>query len=139
MEFIYNTGGREEAGFKGSADDCVARAIAIATGKPYREVYDDLAARCKAIGKPRSARNRIPNKIVREYLAHLGWKWTPTMQIGSGCRVHLKADELPKGRIICNLSKHVVAVIDGTVHDTHDPTRNGKRCVYGYWRLHNDI
>lgn len=29
---------------KGSAGDCVARAIAIATGKPYREVYEALWA-----------------------------------------------------------------------------------------------
>jgi hypothetical protein len=57
----------------------------------------------------------------------------PTMQIGSGCRVHLRADELPAGRIICQVSRHLCAVIDGVVYDTHDPTRDGTRCVYGYW------
>jgi hypothetical protein len=65
----------------------------------------------------------------------LGFEWTPTMTIGSGCKVHLKADELPNGRIIANVSKHVVAVIDGVIYDTHDPSRNETRCVYGYWRL----
>ncbi len=26
-------------------------------------------------------------------------------------------------------------MIDGVVHDTYDCTRNGTRCVYGYWTL----
>lgn len=47
IRFIYSDGGRTEAGFKGSAGDCVCRAIAIATAKPYREVYDQLNALCK--------------------------------------------------------------------------------------------
>jgi hypothetical protein len=28
--------------------------------------------------------------------------------------------------------KPTAAVIDGIVHDTYDPSRNGTRCVYGY-------
>ena len=24
---------------------------------------------------------------------------------------------------------------DGVVHDTYDPSRDGTRCVYGYWRI----
>ena len=55
------------------------------------------------------------------------------MSIGSGCKVHLKADELPSGNIIVALSKHYCAVIDGVIHDTHDCSRNETRCVYGYW------
>lgn len=58
---------------------------------------------------------------------------TPTMAIGSGCKVHLRADELPTGRLVVSVSKHLVAVVDGVVHDTHDPRRGGTRCVYGYW------
>jgi hypothetical protein len=26
-------------------------------------------------------------------------------------------------------------VIDGVIHDTHDCSRNGTRCVYGYYRV----
>ena len=57
------------------------------------------------------------------------------MRIGSGCKVHLRADELPAGRLIVNLSRHSAAVIEGVLHDTYDSSRNGTRCVYGYWRL----
>ncbi|MDM3928731.1 hypothetical protein QRB35_22225 [Mycobacterium intracellulare subsp. chimaera] len=67
-------------------------------------------------------------------MADLGWLWVPTMHIGSGCRVHLRADQLPSGRLVVSVSRHTVAVLDGIIHDTHDPTRDGTRCVYGYYR-----
>jgi hypothetical protein len=131
--WTYNDGGRRESGFRGDAGDCVARAIAIATNEPYSDVYRALAEMRAATGKPRSARNGVPRKVYEAYLVERGWKWVPTMGIGTGCTVHLCADELPEGRIIVRLSRHVCAVIDGVVHDTHDPSRGGTRCVYGYF------
>lgn len=56
------------------------------------------------------------------------------MGIGTGCRVHLRADELPVGRIIVAVSKHYAAVVDGVLRDTFDCSREGTRCVYGYWK-----
>jgi hypothetical protein len=41
--FVYD-GGRGAVGFKGRTGDCVCRAIAIAIGKPYQEVYEALNA-----------------------------------------------------------------------------------------------
>jgi hypothetical protein len=54
------------------------------------------------------------------------------MTIGGGCRIHLKAAELPACRLIVRCSKHTTAVIDGIIHDAYDPSRCGTRCVYGY-------
>ena len=142
--FVYNDGGREAAGYKGSAGDCVCRAVAIAAQLPYQEVYNRLAEgnasqrKSKRTGKqPRAARNGIytTRKWFKDYMRELGFVWTPTMQIGSGCKVHLKADELPLGRLVCNVSRHSVAVIDGVINDTYDCSREGTRCVYGYWRM----
>ena len=62
-----------------------------------------------------------------------GWVYVPTMAIGSGCRVHLRADELPQGRLVVQVSKHYTAVVDGVIHDTYACSRDGTRCVYGYW------
>jgi hypothetical protein len=45
--WVYDDGGRAVAGFKGTAEDCVTRAIAIATAMDYRTVYkmvDDACA-----------------------------------------------------------------------------------------------
>ena len=142
MEFKYNDGGRAAAGFKGEAGDCVTRSIAIATGLPYQEVYDkvnDLASveklpkRIASKGKKSNARTGVYKQTKRQFLEALGWKWVPTMFVGQGCKVHLRADELPKGRIIVGLSKHSAAVIDGVLHDTYDCSREGTRCVYGYF------
>lgn len=141
IDFIYDDGGRAAAGFKGEAGDCVTRAIAIATGTPYREVYDRVNAEGKQEKqrltgkrwKTSTARGGVSKVTGRRMLAELGWTWHPTMAIGSGCTVHLRADELPAGRIIVAVSKHLATVIDGVLHDTHDCSRDGTRCVYGYW------
>lgn len=136
IEFKYDDGGRQAAGFKGQTGDCVTRAIAIATGWEYRAVYDDLWGLDRHVNGSRAKgpRNGYPIKLVRDYLAGQGWEWTPTMQIGSGCNVHLRPDELPDGPLIVRVTKHVCAVVDGVLHDTYDCSRDGTRCVYGYWR-----
>ncbi len=134
--FVYDDGGRAAAGYKGGAHDCVTRAIAIATEMSYDAVYDALHARMKEdirVGS-RSPRNGAPRKIYEPYLAGLGWHWVPTMHIGSGCRVHLRGNELPLDRLVVRTSRHLVAVINGVIRDTHDCSRNGTRCVYGYYR-----
>lgn len=133
--FVFNDGGRAEAGFQGTTDDCVVRSIAIATGRPYREVYDALFALAKAKGEKKpSPRHGVSRKVYEAYLRSIGWEWVPTMRVGQGCTVHLRADELPSGRIIARLSRHLCAVIDGVIYDTFDPSRRGTRCVYGYFQ-----
>jgi hypothetical protein len=139
MPYQYDDGGRTEAGYKGSTGDCVCRAISIAANLPYRDVYDALnqSAHAERITKRRqrksNARTGVHRTTVRKYLVSLGWTWVPTMTIGSGCKVHLRPDELPPGRIIVKVSKHLAAVVDGVLHDTHDCSRDGTRCVYGYY------
>lgn len=173
MKFVYDDGGRKLAGYQGKAGDCVCRAIAIAAEMPYEEVYQRLASgmgtQRKSKRSPKraaSARNGISvhRKWFRDWMEMLGFEWVPTMQIGSGCKVHLADGELPMGRLIAAVSRHYTAVIDGVIHDTYDPQRetamfrqfpgwqtaelkageqrnqNGiwttaRRCVYGYWRL----
>jgi len=145
INFTFNDGGRKAAGYKGNASDCVCRAIAIATDLPYQQVYDRLAlgnasqrnTKNSSKGSRRSARNGIftSRKWFKDYMQELGFTWHPTMSIGSGCKVHLNADELPKGKIICSVSRHYVAMIDGVINDTDDCSRSGTRCVYGYWQI----
>lgn len=139
MRYIYNDGGRAASGYRGTAGDCAARAIATATGLPYQGVYDkinDLGSNERTGRKKRgrsNARTGVYTQCVRRFMESIGWKWTPTMQIGSGCKVHLRDGELPMGRIVVVLSKHYAAVIDGILHDTYDCSRDGTRCVYGYF------
>ena len=137
--FTYNDGGREAAGFKGSTGDCVTRSIAIITGKPYKEVYDAIndLAKNERTGKRKkkksNARTGVFKATSKKYLESLGYTWIPTMQIGQGCKVHLRSDELPSGRLIVKVSKHMTTMIDGVINDTYDCSRQGTRCVYGYF------
>jgi hypothetical protein len=146
LGFQFNDGGRQAAGFTGGAGDCVVRAIAIAAQLPYLQVYEDLhaanaayadlrndklARRLNATGS--SPRNGSHRNVFHDYIVGHGFDWVPTMQIGAGCQVHLLANELPSGRLIVKVSKHLTAVIDGVICDTHNPSRGGTRCVYGYY------
>ena len=139
MDWHYDDGGRALAGFKGTTSDCVCRAIAIGTGMGYKEVYDlinEFAKKeriTKRNPKKSSARTGVSMKTAHKVMAHLGWTWHPTMQIGSGCQVHLRDGELPYGTVIVRVSRHFTCVIDGVVYDTFDCTRDGDRCVYGYY------
>lgn len=145
LPFQKNDGGRSAAGFKGEASDCVVRSIAIATGLEYQFVYDELflmnrkANRKHPRGKasPRDAGTSM--ETVKAFLGSLGWRWVPCMKIGSGCKVHLASGELPDGNLIVRVSKHMVAVIDGVIQDTHDCGRDGTRCVYGYFQLKGEV
>ncbi len=146
LNFQFNDGGRTAAGFKGGAGDCVVRSIAIATKLPYLQVYEDLrlanetyaqlrndrlARRLNAKGA--SPRNGNHRNVFHDYIIGLGFQWVPTMQVGAGCQVHLRANELPQGILIVKVSKHLTAVVNGVILDTHDPSRGGNRCVYGYY------
>lgn len=144
IDFNFNDGGRADAGYKGTTGDCVTRAIAIAAELPYKEVYNRLAegnAKQRITKKSRKSAGQrtaskgitVQKKWFKDYMKELGFEWVATMQIGSGCKVHLDEDELPKGRLVCNVSRHSCAVIDGVLNDTYDCSRMGTRCVYGYW------
>jgi hypothetical protein len=137
--WIYDDGGRADAGYRGKTGDCGVRAIAIATGLPYQEVYwaiNEFAKKerlTRRHPKRSNSRTGIHPKTMHRFFESIGWQWTPTMTIGSGTTVHLTAGELPAGRLVVRCSKHYTAMIDGLIHDTYDPSRDGTRAVYGYW------
>jgi hypothetical protein len=143
MHHIHDDGGRSNAGWQGTAGDCVCRSIAIASGRPYQEVYDRLAEgnatqrRSKRMRKAgrRSARNGIyvKAKWFKDYMRELGATWWPTCQIGLGAA---PISTLPQtGRLVVSFRKHYSAMIDGVLHDTWDATYGYDRRVYGYWKF----
>ena len=155
IPFVYNDGGRAQAGWKGDTGDCVCRAICIALERDYEDIRETLVEIRRdfyfKMSSSRSARKQaraeralqqgtnthrlgIPIEVAKDFLKEQGWLWIPTMSIGSGCKVHLHPDELPEGRLIARTTKHLCAVIDGVINDTYDPSRGGTRCVYGYYK-----
>ena len=132
VRWVYDDGGRAAAGFNGrSSGDCACRAIAIATGKPYREVYDGLNALCALYGVSRRAGRAyadtgIPDRVIHLYLGGLHWRFVATH------KARLHHWDLPAGRLVVRVSKHLVALIDNVVHD-HGDRWCGKRPVHGYY------
>lgn len=141
MKFIYNDGGRSNYFKKQNARDCVVRAICNATGKDYKEVYDRINELIRTARKSKKETHRtsaevgVYKRIYTKYIEkELGRKWVACMGIGTGCTTHLSEDELPNNTtIIVRTSKHLTCVKNGVLYDTYDCSRDGNRCVYGYW------
>jgi hypothetical protein len=143
-EFVEDDGGRAAAGYGEAKGDCVARAITIATGKPYAEVFEALkAAHSRHVKRLRPGsdaagfeerrrtepiHNGCERKVYAPYLRSLGWQYTRIRE-----RLCLRAGALPPGRLIVLVYGHAVAVIDGVIHDTYDSGGTGKRPMEGYW------
>jgi hypothetical protein len=137
MDFNYNDGGRKAAGFT-NARDSVTRSIAIVTGQSYMQVFSALTDEAKRDRPGRFGKKIVKNKgfsksAMKRYLKKCGYRWVPAMGIGTGCRVRLRNEDIPPGRIIVSVSKHFSAIIDHTINDTFDPSRGGTRCVYGFF------
>jgi hypothetical protein len=129
MEFIWDDGGRSDSGYVGLAGDCVTRAIAIATGTSYRDVY-------RALGEisDMTPRNGVATSVAADYLESLGWTRH------SGRRMPFAVSELPIGAVIVHLndaqryrSGHFCSVIDHVVYDTWNPAADETFVVTGYW------
>lgn len=155
MEFNYNDGGRSKYFKADNVGDCVTRAIAIATGKDYLEIYNRLNEMAKRESTKRhrghkrsQARNGVFKETWKRYLKEIGWVHHSTCEVGSrNEKLKFVDGALPqKGRIIVQLSKHLTCLVDGVINDTYDCSRkeyydresgdlmvNEERCVYGYW------
>lgn len=142
-EWVYHDGGRLEAGFKGKTGDCVARALSIATGKPYREVYDRLAKgnadqritkhTRKSLAGKATARNGIytGRKWFKDYMAELGFVWVGIARIGEPSTI--RGEDLAPGVYVLSLRRHSAAFIDGRLFDTWDSLKSGTVKIPGYW------
>lgn len=131
MKFIYDDGGRSKY-FKGTAGDCVTRAIAIATGIDYKEVYDTIKGLLN-----HTPRNGLSKRETKDIMHYFGFDWYAP-KFGGSYKLHLKEEDLPMGTIICQVSKHVVCVKDKIIYDAFNPSRNGTRMVYGFWYLEDE-
>lgn len=97
-------------------DDCVIRAICIATGFPWLKVYDDLALTGRYVYNMPSS-----NSTWGVYLYAIGFEPFDLPESCPEC-VTIKefAKRFPKGTYIIGTGRHAVAVIDGNYYDTWD-------------------
>lgn len=108
--------------------DCVVRAISIATGKSWLNVYDDICY----VGREQYD---MPNSdyVWGLYLYRLGFepfilpnKCPKCLTIRAFC------DIFPTGTYIIGTGSHAVAIIDGDYYDSWD---SGEQIASYFWRV----
>jgi hypothetical protein len=126
IRHIHDDGGRMAAGFLTTAGDCAVRAVAIASGRPYEFVYDELSR----------LENASPDKGVRSNESFVRWMDANGFRLIKQRKlVRLTYRRFKRGRYVVTalcrgmidkpsglLVGHAFAVIDGVVHDTLRPT-----------------
>jgi hypothetical protein len=124
--FQYNDGGRHRAGFRENVGDCVTRSISILFGFDYLDAHQQVNILLKRFSDGNSlVPNGITNSSTKKLMKHFGLIWNPTNSF---------LDIPRKGKVILNFPLHVCAVIDGTIHDTHD-NRDISNRIYGFWKF----
>lgn len=122
LDYTFNDGGRSRYR-EGSAGDCVTRAISIATGIDYDKVWRAL----KQLGC-KSPDEGCHKRVWSKYLKTLGFKWVSCKGRGRTNQEHVPT----QGVVILRQRRHLCAVVDGTLHDTHE-THN--KSITGYYLL----
>lgn len=128
MEFFFDTGGREKYYKQIFVGDCATRAIAIANHLDYKIVYNMMR---KIFDN--SPRNGVTKEVTDDCLKILGWdyvnlefknkKLSSFETLNSNCIFRLQ---------IAEYKTHIVAYINGMLHDTFDCSRINP-VVLGYW------
>lgn len=131
LGWVYDDGGRAAANLSdGPMGDCVTRAIAIAAQLDYRTVWEAMAAFAQ------------PDKgiAINEFffltsMADYGFRYHHLTDIKGKPMGKLDLNTIPRrGRFVAVLNNHAVAVVNGIMRDTYDPSNGGKRAVYGYYK-----
>jgi hypothetical protein len=143
MKFIETDGGRKAAGFVGTTGDCVTRALTIATGEPYKQVYQELFDIAKEYSKTQSTptarsiarRGATPRRGVHKevydiFLKKRGWGYLPRTNKQGRAEVTLHECTFdPAKTYIVSVRRHLTVIKGGTLLDSYDPTDGEKKNV----------
>ena len=108
MRHNITDGGMKAAGFN-EYNDCVVRALSLASGISYPAMHKEMAE----LGR----KNRCRTK---SFWTDWADEWCgPRVNYEKGKMTVLKFIQLnPKGRFVIRIRGHAFAVIDGVIHDT---------------------
>ena len=111
-------------------DDCVKRAITIATGSDYREVSRELNRIKREIG----CKSFTEKPVYKEYMNRHRFKKLSFPAERGKARMNGErfCESYPEGRYILNMTHHLSCCIDGVIYDTWDCS---EKCVYNAYRV----
>lgn len=127
MRFTKNDAGRSASRRSKQRNDCVIRAIAIVFEQDYDEVYDLFAKLGRKSGRG------VAKRVWQKRLNAIADR-TPYPAVAGQPRMSLAdfaATDGREGRWVVQCAGHLVAVIDGVVHDDGRPRSTA--CVYAVW------
>lgn len=95
--------------------DCAVRAIAECTGLSYDKVYDFLW-----MNQHKRPCRGTSMYAITKCMDALGWKKHDVFKT-------FNSKHVPKGVVLCIITRHAVCVKDHVVYDTYDSVRSGRR------------
>lgn len=128
MEFRYSDGGRKNYYKARGVGDCATRALAISTGKDYKECYN-IMKRFNH-GTPR---NGVSRRAIFEMMKFLGYRKVNC----ENKSVRISDFENRKGTYYILLKGHATTVLNGVIFDTWNPSTNPKQDtkVIAYYKV----
>lgn len=133
-EFCLNDGGRKFSSIRPNAiNDCVIRAIAIASKQPYDTVWSQLKLpHSYSFKRGTASRYWLPwlrQNAVSAFpsRAHRSGANFPQLSLIDFCDLH------PIGRFVITMPGHFSSVVDGMVHDDHVISNTAK--VISAWEV----
>ena len=108
-------------------EDCVVRAISIATGREWNNVYIDICLQGYLMKNMPSV-----NRVWGNYLSSIGFERIPLSSDCPDCyTIKDFCEDHRKGIYILGTGSHVVAIIDGNYCDSWD---SGDEMPIEIWR-----
>lgn len=158
LPYNRTDGGRQDAITDGEIDsrinkgDCVTRAIAIATNTPYAEVYEDIKYLCETEKPVFDRKMSDPNNGVYPelYMPYIEQYFNVTAKAYDEEHLdkphrHVSSEDFGTGTFIVQIHRHLLAIIDGVIHDSWDSNNKGWRtkrnqhdgqnCVIRWWKI----
>ena len=122
IDYEMDDGGREAAGRKGKTGDCVTRALAILTGRPYLECYRALAEanskepRSRSYGKV-TASNGVAKRAYEKVYRAFGLE---KVKLPAGAKPTFSEAYETYGDCVVTTAKHIACLKAGALHDIWD-------------------
>ena len=105
-------------------NDGTVRAIALATRRPWEEVFEELSDYAKHEGITFSEVEFINEYLSRQYPRFCQDPVNKVITVGDFADL-----ELP-GRWLVTMSGHITCIIDGVIYDVFDPSDRYMWCAY---------